>query len=85
MECTITEKELKKALKEIRRASKNGFHYCEGVFRGVGFNGALVQLKYSDLFEKAHPTDGNYDWGRFQGVSKYYTFQNGELINIKDE
>lgn len=85
MECTITEKELKKALKAIRRASRGGFHYCEGVFRAVGFDGTLVKLEYSDLMEKAHPTDGRYNWGRYQGISRNYTFQNGKLINKKDD
>jgi len=85
MDCTITEKELKKALKQINRAKKNGFHYCEGVFRGYAFDGGLVKLVYSDLFEKAHPTDGNYNYGRGQSVSKYYTFQNGQLIHIEDD
>ena len=85
MNCTITEKELKKALKEINRAKKNGFHYCEGVFRGFDFDGALVKLVYSDLFEKAHPTDGRYNWGRGQFVTNYHTFQNGELIDIEDD
>lgn len=66
--------ELRKALKEIEEAEKNGFNYCECVFVPKGIDMAFIDLEYSDLSEKAHPTDGNYDWGRFQSVSKTHRF-----------
>ena len=74
-------KELRRALKEIKRAEKNGFMYCEAVFKPVATtNDTWVVLAYSDLIEKAHPTDGNYSWGRYQGVTENNVFKNGKLV-----
>lgn len=85
IEFCINGEELKKALAEIEQAEKNGFKYCLAIFRLISAGQMLdsCRAKYSDLLEKAHPTDGNLDWGRFQGVSKRYKFKNGKLLKIK--
>lgn len=89
MELCINAKQLRKALKEIEEAERNGFMYCLAVFKITSAGHMLDNCRatYNDLIEKAHPTDGNFDWGRFQGVSKDNKFKNGELvpINNKDE
>ena len=85
MNFVISAEQLRAALRDIEAAEANGFMYCEAVFKIVQAGIMLSDCKaeYSDLYEKAHPTDGNFDWGRFQGVSKRNKFINGELIKIK--
>jgi hypothetical protein len=75
--------ELRKALEDIKRAEKNGFMFCQAVFEPLAVDGVWVVLRYSDLMEKAHPTDGNFDWGRFQGVSRRNRFKAGKLFPIR--
>ena len=84
MEFVIKAKELRRALKDIEDAEKNGFMYCEAVFTLVSAGRMLDSNKaeYSDMIEKAHPTDGSLDWGRFQGVSKTNKYINGQLVPI---
>lgn len=84
MEFCINADELRKALADIERAEKNGFMHCLAVFQ---FNSAgpmlsQCQAGYSDMIERAHPTNGNLDWGRFQGVTRRNTFADGKLIPI---
>jgi len=79
----VTAKELKKALKDIKKAEKNGFMYCEAVFKPIGIDMAFTILEYSDIIEKAHPTNSKFNWGRFQGVSRIYKFKNNKLIKVK--
>ena len=85
MDFCITAEELRKALKEIEEAEKNGFKFCLSVFKIIQCGYMLDQCRavYSDMFEKAHPTDGKLNWGRFQSVTKRHKFKNGKLIAIK--
>ena len=85
MEFCITADELRKAIAEIEAAEKNGFVHCLGVFRfsQSGFMLSDNRAVYSDLLERAHPTNGAFDWGRFQSVSKRHTFRDGRLIPIE--
>jgi hypothetical protein len=78
----ITGNELRRALADIEAAEKNGFMHCLAVLQliSVGPNISQCIVRYSDLIEKAHPTDGKFDWGRFQGVSRRFKFRNGKLI-----
>ena len=80
----ISPEELRKALKDIERAEENGFYYCISVFKMTSAGEMLDQCQatYSDMIEKAHPTNGMLDWGRFQGVTRTCKFINGELIPI---
>jgi len=82
MNFIINGEQLRKALKEIRAAEKNGFMFCEAVLDVDDREGTWIKLRFSDLWEKAHPTNGNFDWGRFQGVSKHNKFKNGRLVKI---
>lgn len=84
MEFCIKADQLRAALSEIEQAEANGFHHCEAVFRFVSAGRALDdnQAAYSDLIEKAHPTDGSLNWGRFQNVTKNKRFCDGKLIPI---
>jgi hypothetical protein len=84
MELVINKKDLEKALKDIKSAEKNGFMYCQGVFKIISAGVCLDDnvAEYSDMIEKAHPTDGHLDWGRFQRVSKTHKFKNGKLVRI---
>lgn len=79
----VEAKELRKALKEIAVAEKNGFKFCLAVFEPNKLDGIFIGLQYSDIWEKAHPTDGNFNWGRCQGVTKDNLFHKGRLIPKK--
>jgi hypothetical protein len=85
MHFCIEPDQLRKALADVERAEKNGFMHCQAVFKMVSAGDYLGDCKanYSDLSERAHPTDGNFNWGRFQNVSVNNTFKNGKLIPIK--
>jgi len=85
MEFCIAPEELRKALKEIEAAEENGFMYCLSVFKFAKAGSYIAEnlAEYSDLLERAHPTDGNFDWGRLQSVSKNNKFINGKLEKIK--
>lgn len=86
MEFVINGEQLRKALLDIENAEKNGFMYCEAVFKIAQAGRSISDNKaeYSDLFEKAHPTDGSLNWGRLQGVTKRNKFIDGKLVKIKD-
>lgn len=77
--------ELRAALKDIEAAEKNGFKHCLAVFKitSVGPMLSSNRASYSDLFERAHPTDGRLDWGRFQGVTRGNRFVRGKLVALK--
>lgn len=85
MQFCIDSEQLRAAIKEIEAAEKNGFHFCLAVFRMSSAGPMLhhCQAEYSDLIERAHPTDGRYDWGRFQSVTKRNKFKDGKLVPIK--
>ncbi len=87
MEFIIKKEQLERALKEIEQAEKNGFYYCEPVFKLVSAGYILTDCKavYSDIIEKAHPTNSKLNWGRFQEVTKSYEFVDGELKKIKTD
>ena len=76
----INAENLRKALKDIEAAEKNGFMYCEAVFDANYRNDTWIEATYSDMWEKAHPTDGSLNWGRNQDVTKRNTFKDGKLI-----
>ena len=84
MEFVINAEQLRKALKDVDVAEANGFMYCEAVFQITQAGKRLSECKgeYSDLCEKAHPTDWNFDWGRFQEVSRTNKFIDGKLVKI---
>lgn len=77
---------LRAALAEIEAAEKNGFHYCLAVFEMTAAGPMIEQCRagFSDLLERAHLTDGKYNWGRFQRVSARHRFKDGKLIPIAD-
>lgn len=85
MELCIDAVQLRKALEDIEKAEANGFNYCLAVLKFVSAGPMLDQnrVEYSDMLEKAHPTDGNLDWGRFQCVSRRNKFVDGRLVPIK--
>jgi len=85
MDVVITSDELKKALAEIEAAEKNGFMYCLAVLKITSAGPMLDQCRvaFSDIIEKAHPTDRKLDWGRFQDVSRHYKFKHGQLVPQK--
>ena len=85
MNFCIDAEQLRKALQDIEAAEKNGFRFCLAVFQLISAGPMLDQcrMNYSDLIEKAHPTDARLDWGRFQGVSKRHKFKNGKLVPFK--
>ena len=70
---------------EVEVAEKNGFKFCLPVFKltsaGISLDDCVAS--YSDLCEKAHPTDGKLNWGRFQSVTKRNKFKNGKLVPLK--
>jgi hypothetical protein len=85
MHFCIDAEQLRKALADIEKAEQAGFMYCLAVFdiTQVGHMLDDVRASYSDLLERAHPTDDELDWGRFQGVSRHYRFD-GEKLVAKD-
>ena len=87
MNMCIDGENLRLALADIKSAEDNGFYHCLAVFDLVsaGRNIDSNRLEYSDLVEKAHPTDARLDWGRYQGVTKANRFINGKLVRIKQE
>ena len=80
----IDAKQLRAALAEIEAAEKNGFHHCLAVFRLARVGNMLdaCRADYSDLLERASDTDKSLDWGRFQGVSRKFTFDGAKLAPI---
>jgi len=84
-EFCISGEELRKALREIEKAEKNGFYHCLAVFElsSVGYMLSDCRLTFSDLWERAHPSDLTLDWGRCQGITRRYKFKDGKLVPIK--
>ena len=87
MNICISPAELRKAIADVEAAEANGFHYCLCVFRLSRVGQMLDEnlMDYSDLIEKAHPTDGRLNWGRFQGVSRRNEFVRGKLVPLTKE
>jgi len=85
MEVVITAGELRKALSVIEAAEKNGFMFCLAVLKltSAGESISQCRVRFSDIIEKAHPTDGSLDWGRFQEVSQRFKFRNGKVVPLK--
>lgn len=83
----ISGDELRKALAEIEAAEANGFMHCLAVFemRSAGYMLDDNLARYSDLLERAHPTDGHLNWGRHQRVTKRHRFEDGALVAIEAE
>jgi hypothetical protein len=76
--------QLRKALLKIEAAEANGFKHCESIFHLTSAGPFLgdCQAVYSDMIEKAHPTDPSLNWGRFQGVTQNNRFIDGGLVKI---
>jgi hypothetical protein len=87
MNFCIDAEQLRKALAEIEAAEKNGFTHCLAVFfmASAGRMVSQNRAEYSDLVERAHPTDSAYDWGRFQAVSRYNEFRDGRLVPLPEK
>lgn len=82
----ITAHELRKALADIEAAEKNGFMFCEAVFVGGSVDPSRnLYLAYSDMIEKADPTNGALNWGRCQRVTQRFTFEDGVLVPIREK
>jgi hypothetical protein len=86
IEFCISGEQLRAALKEIEAAENNGFKHCLAVFKFAQAGSMLSDCtaEYSDLLERAHPTNGSLDWGRFQGVTRAHKFVGGKLVPIKE-
>ena len=84
IELCVDADQLRSALAEVEAAERNGFKHCLAVFKmtSAGLSLDACRATYSDLLERAHPTDGCLNWGRFQRVSKRYQFKDGELVPI---
>ena len=84
MEFVINADQLRKALLDIERAEANGFMHCEAVFFLASAGPSLGQCVavYSDLSEKAHPTNAALDWGRYPNVTRHNRCVDGELVRI---
>lgn len=87
LQVCIDAAQLRKALKEIETAERNGFKHCLCVFNTTQIGTSLSDTiaVYSDLLEKGHPTDSEFNWGRFQGVTKSNKFIRGRLHPIKKQ
>lgn len=85
MNICVSADQLRRALADIESAEANGFMHCLAVFDIVSAGRQIDQCRgeYSDLIERAHPTNGNLNWGRFQGVTAKNRFAKGKLIPLK--
>jgi len=86
MQFCVDAEQLRKALAAIEAAEKNGFMHCLAVME-MSSAGAMIdecRASYTDLLERAHPTNGHLNWGRFQRVSARNTFKDGKLHPIKE-
>lgn len=84
MQFCISADQLRKALADIEHAEGNGFMHCLAVFQLSQAGPHIDQCRadYSDLSERAHPTDPGLSWGRFQGVTRRNKFKSGKLVPI---
>lgn len=75
---------LRAALADIEAAEANGFMHCLAVMQLSATGPMLsdVRATYSDMIERAHPTDGRFNWGRCQGVSKRFRFDGTWLVPL---
>lgn len=82
MNFIIPKDDLIAALAALEQAEKNGFKYCETIFELQHYEPNLERCyaKYSDLWERAHPTNGRLDWGRFQNITTKHKFVKGKLV-----
>lgn len=80
----ISADQIRKALADLEAAERNGFMHCLAVFEMSSAGPMLNECRanYSDLLERAHPTIGALNWGRFQRVSQRFRFKNGDLIPL---
>lgn len=84
MELCIDANQLRAALASIEAAERNGFMHCLAVLKLSGAGEMLHEnrVRYSDLIERAHPTDDRLNWGRFQRVSIRHRFHDGGLVPV---
>lgn len=85
IEVCISAGQLRRALRDIEAAEANGFDHCLAVLEldSCGENLSKCIVRYSDLVERAHPTDPEFSWGRFQGVTRRHKFEGGKLVPLK--
>lgn len=87
MNFCLDAKQIRRALADLELAEKHGFDYCLAVFDIVHAGRSIHEClgEYSDLIERADPVDGNFHWGRFQGVVRRNRFdkKKRKLIPIK--
>lgn len=84
MQICINAHELRGALAEIEAAEANGFMHCQAIF-GLATAGPSLgdcTMVYSDMLERAHPTDPSKNWGRYQAVSKRNRWDGKKLVPI---
>lgn len=48
----------------------------------AGLNIAQCRAEFSDLSERAHPTDPDKNWGRFQAVTKRHRWDGSKLVPL---
>jgi hypothetical protein len=75
----VSSEEIEKAKKELQLAIDRGFIASEAVFKYFMVeNSSSLRVCFDGIICKAHPTDGNLNWGR-NGVHQWNYFENGEL------
>lgn len=83
MEICVTGEELRKALKQIEQAESQGFEHCLSIFT-ITQAGRCVsdcRAEHEGLILRAHPTDGNLNWGRITNqFLGDYNFIDGKLV-----
>lgn len=78
----LNKEQLTKALTALERAEKHGFTHSLACFKVDSLTkDKHIALEYDSMWDKAHPTDGNLDWGR-QKVSENYKLINGKLREV---
>jgi hypothetical protein len=81
MIAAISGDELRKALVEVEKAEAAGFVASQAVFNLTMKNGVWGDGEFTDVCEKAHPTNGALNWGRDNFmVRQGFTFRDGRLL-----
>lgn len=88
MEICITGEQLRKALKQIEQAEQQGFMHCLSIF-AITQAGRYVSdclAEHEGLILRAHPTDGEKDWGRIANqFLGDYRYIDGRLVDLSIE
>lgn len=82
----ISGDELRKALAEVEKAEAAGFIASQAVFKLEAKNAVWSDGTFTDVCEKAHPTNPALNWGRDNFLVKGgSTFRNGKLLGPPHE